>query len=174
MGIIVAFITIQVYVSHHEVRSSVTVVDLVEPDEVGILGDWRRAHHHQWPCSPNLRYVFAASPQHATLTLASLCQVCQNGWQKSCSDPEQESQLCSFAIFKKVYKKNLFCAGDKHLYSFVASHMFSCNLGVSVADLEIQKGGFSRWRAKRACKFLGCHAHFQSRWKSKLNISKQL
>ena len=43
-----------------------------------------------------------------------------------------------------------------------------------VADLEIQKGGFSHWRAKRARKFLGCHAHIRSRWKSKLNISKQL
>ena len=32
----------------------------------------------------------------------------------------------------------------------------------TVADLEIQKEGFS--------KFLGCHAHFRSRWKSKLNI----
>ena len=44
----------------------------------------------------------------------------------------------------------------------------------AVADLEIQKGGFSHWRAKRVRKFLGCHAHFRSRWKSKLNISKQL
>ena len=32
---------------------------------------------------------------------------------------------------------------------------------LSVADLEIQKGGFSHWRAKRARKFLGCHAHFR-------------
>ena len=32
---------------------------------------------------------------------------------------------------------------------------------ISVADLEIQKGGFSHWRAKRARKFLGCHAHFR-------------
>jgi len=47
-------------------------------------------------------------------------------------------------------------------------------LSQSVADLEIQKGGFSHWRAKRAGKFLGCHTHFRSRWKSKLNISKQL
>ena len=44
----------------------------------------------------------------------------------------------------------------------------------SVADLEIQKGGFSHWRAKRARKFLGCHAHFWSRWKSELNSSKEL
>ena len=43
-----------------------------------------------------------------------------------------------------------------------------------VADLEIQNGGFSHWRAKRVCKFLGCHARFRSRWKSDLNISKQL
>ena len=43
-----------------------------------------------------------------------------------------------------------------------------------VADLEIQKGGFNHWRAKRSRKFLGCHAHFRSRWKSKLNILKQL
>ena len=48
------------------------------------------------------------------------------------------------------------------------------NHGVAVADLEIQKGGFSHWRAKRAGKVLGCHAHFRSRWKSELNISKQL
>ena len=34
--------------------------------------------------------------------------------------------------------------------------------------------GFSHWRAKRARKFFGCHAHFRSRWKSELNISKQL
>ena len=34
----------------------------------------------------------------------------------------------------------------------------------TVADLEIQKGGLSHWRAKRARKFLGCHAHFRSRW----------
>ena len=32
--------------------------------------------------------------------------------------------------------------------------------GITVADLEIQKGGFSHWRAKHARKFLGCHAHF--------------
>ena len=44
----------------------------------------------------------------------------------------------------------------------------------TVADLEIQKGRFSHWRAKRGRKFLGCHAHFRSRWKSELNISKQL
>ena len=44
----------------------------------------------------------------------------------------------------------------------------------AVADLEIQNGGFSHWRAKRVRKFLGCHAHFRSRWKSELNISKQL
>ena len=44
----------------------------------------------------------------------------------------------------------------------------------TVADLDIQKGGFSHWRAKRVRKFLGCHAHFRSRWKSKMNISKQL
>ena len=43
-----------------------------------------------------------------------------------------------------------------------------------VADLEIQKGGFSHWHAKPTCKFLDSHAHFRSRWKSKLNISKQL
>ena len=43
-----------------------------------------------------------------------------------------------------------------------------------VAGLEIQKGGFSHWRAKRVRKFWGCHAHFRSRWKSELNISKQL
>ena len=28
------------------------------------------------------------------------------------------------------------------------------------------RGGLSHWRTKRARKFLGCHAHFQSRWKS--------
>ena len=36
-------------------------------------------------------------------------------------------------------------------------------LYISVADLEIEKGGFSHWRAKRAGHFLGCHAHFRSR-----------
>ena len=44
----------------------------------------------------------------------------------------------------------------------------------TVADLEIQNGGFSHWRAKRVRKFFGCHTHFWSRWKSELNISKQL
>ena len=34
---------------------------------------------------------------------------------------------------------------------------------LAVADLEMEKGGFSHWRAKRAGKFLGCHAHFRSR-----------
>ena len=37
-----------------------------------------------------------------------------------------------------------------------------------VADLEIQKGGFSHWHAKRICKFLGCRAHFRTHWKSEL------
>ena len=35
-------------------------------------------------------------------------------------------------------------------------------------------GGFSHRHVKRPCKFWGCHAHFRSRWKSELNISKQL
>ena len=42
---------------------------------------------------------------------------------------------------------------------------------MTVADLEIQKGGFSHWRAKRASKFWGCHAHFRSRWKPALNTT---
>jgi len=32
-----------------------------------------------------------------------------------------------------------------------------------VVGLEIQKGGFSHWRAKHTRKFLGSHAHFRSR-----------
>ena len=43
-----------------------------------------------------------------------------------------------------------------------------------MANLEIQKWGLRRWRAKRAHKCWGCHAHFRSRWKSELNTSKQL
>jgi len=39
---------------------------------------------------------------------------------------------------------------------------------------RILKGGFCHWRAKRSGKFLGCHTHFRSCWKFKLNISKQL
>ena len=57
---------------------------------------------------------------------------------------------------------------------FDHAHSFHFELHNTVADLEIQKGGFSHWRAKPARKFLGCHAHFRSRWKSELNISKQL
>ena len=56
----------------------------------------------------------------------------------------------------------------------------------TVADLEIQKRGFSHWCAKCARKFLGCHAHFRhagspnwisrsnSRPRQCLEISKEL
>ena len=55
-----------------------------------------------------------------------------------------------------------------------ANNGSSRTLLLAVADLEIQNGGFSHWRAKAARKFFGSHTHFQSRWKSELNISKQL
>ena len=45
----------------------------------------------------------------------------------------------------------------------------------SVADMVASSGGFRNLeRGVRARKFLDCHAHFRSRWKSELNISKQL
>jgi len=45
---------------------------------------------------------------------------------------------------------------------------------LSVADLEIQKGGVQLLAREARPQFFGCHAHFRSRWKSELYISKQL
>ena len=71
-------------------------------------------------CIHNLRFVY-------TLATASY------------SAPEQESQLCSFKgflLYSRKYARRVyfeFMGGDnKHLYSFVGSHMLSYDLGVSL------------------------------------------
>ena len=46
------------------------------------------------------------------------------------------------------------------LYLLSRTNYSQCIQYISVADLEIQKGGFNHWCTKHTKNFLGCHAHF--------------
>ena len=49
-----------------------------------------------------------------------------------------------------------------------------CRIQCFRVEVVLDSGRFRNLKGLGAGKMLGCHAHFQSRWKSELNISKQL
>jgi len=67
-----------------------------------------------------------------------------------------------------LYRKYWLSAGKDLWFTPRQLHreLLHCINWETVADLEIQKGGFSHWRTKCTRKILGCRVHFQSRFKT--------